>query len=120
MDFKLLIDQIIGIDQSIRFAIISDMYGNIVNTRHREGLENFLSDEETKDSLQYSVEAWRIRNQHAHKIGKGRYALVEYEKLRRITIPIGEDRILLITMDNVGNHFEVLTKILDQIKFPKS
>ena len=120
MDYKLLIDQVIDLDQSIRFAIISDMYGNIVNTRHREGLDNFLSDEETRDSLQYSVEAWRVRNKHANKIGKGRYALVEYEKIRRITIPIGEDRILLLTMDNVGNHFEVLGKILDQMKFPKS
>ena len=106
------------LDQSIRFSIIADMYGNIVNSRHRKGQENFLSEEETRESLQYSVEAWRIRHKNSNKIGKGRYALVEYEKIRRITIPIGEDRILLLTIDNVGNHFEVLKKILDHIKIP--
>jgi len=31
------------------------MYGNIVLSRHRDGLENFLTEDETKDTLQYSV-----------------------------------------------------------------
>jgi len=31
------------LDKKIRFSVICDMYGNIVLSRHREGLENFLT-----------------------------------------------------------------------------
>ena len=108
------------LDEKIRFSVICDMYGNIVLTRHREGLDNFLTEEETKDALQYAVEAWRIRHKHEHKIGKGKYAIVEYEKLRRITIPLSHERLLLITLDNSDSDFKVIENILNQIKFPKS
>ena len=119
MDYKILIDQIMQLDENIRFSIVSDMYGNIVTTRHREGLANFLSEDETKDSLQYAVEAWRIRHSHANKIGRGKFAIVEYEKIRRITIPLSEDRLLLITLDNIGELTEIIEKILKQIQYPK-
>jgi len=108
-----------NLDKKIRFSVICDMYGNIVLTRHREGLENFLTETETKDALQYAVEAWRIRYKHESKIGKGKFALVEYEKLRRITIPLSHERLLLITLDNSDNDFAVIENILNQIKFPK-
>jgi len=107
------------LDKKIRFSVICDMYGNIVLSRHREGLENFLTEDETKDTLQYSVEAWRIRHQHENKIGKGKFALVEYEKIRRITIPLSHERLLLITLENSDNDFGVIENILNQIKFPK-
>ena len=108
-----------NLDKKIRFSVICDMYANIVITRHRDGLENFLTEAESKDALQYAVEAWRSRHQHENKIGKGKFALVEYEKIRRITIPLSHERLLLITLDNSDNDFAVIENILNQIKFPK-
>jgi hypothetical protein len=35
----------------------------------------------------------------APKIGKGKYVLAEYEKIKRITMPLGEDHILYITTE---------------------
>ncbi len=64
MDYKIIIENIMNLDKKIRFSVICDMYGNIVLSRHRDGLENFLTEDETKDTLQYSVEAWRIRHKH--------------------------------------------------------
>ena len=119
MDYQILIENIMKLDKKIRFVVICDMYANIVLTRHREGLENFLTEVETKDALQYAVEAWRIRHTHEPKLGKGKFALVEYEKLRRITIPLSHERLLLITLDNTENGFKVIENILNQIMFPK-
>ena len=119
MDYKIIIENIMKLDKKIRFSVICDMYGNIVLSRHRDGLENFLTEDETKDTLQYSVEAWRIRHQHENKIGKGKFALVEYEKLRRLTIPLSHERLLLITLDNSENDLSIIENILNQIKFPK-
>ncbi len=107
-------------DKKIRFSVIADMYANVVITRHREGLENFLTERETKDAIQYAVEAWRVRHRHEEKLGKARFAMVEYEKLKRISIPLGNERILLITLDNTDNGFEIIENILNHIQFPKS
>ncbi|MFB3096473.1 MAG: hypothetical protein ACE1YX_02100 [Nitrosopumilaceae archaeon] len=120
MDYKLLLEKIMQIDKNVRFSVISDMYANIILTRHRDGQENFLTEEETREALQYAVEAWRIRHKHEEKLGKGKFAMVEYETIKRISIPIGKDRLLLITIDNTSNGFEIVEKVLNEIKFPKS
>ena len=118
MDYSLLLENIMNLDKKIRFSVICDMYANIVLTRHREGLENFLTETETKEALDYAVEAWRVRHTHESKLGKGKFAMVEYEKLRRITIPLSHERLLLITLDNHDTDFKVIENILKQIKFP--
>ena len=120
VDYKVLLDNIMKLDKTIRFSVICDMYGNIVITRHREGLENFLTDQETKDALLYAVEAWRIRHKHEDKIGKGKFAFVEYEKIKRISIPLSNERLLVITIDNSADGLNIIENILNQIKFPKS
>ena len=35
-----------------------------------------------------AVSAWKTRSQLANKIGKGKYVLAEYEKIKRITMPL--------------------------------
>jgi hypothetical protein len=120
MDYKALLENIMALDKIIRFSVIADKYGNIIMTRYRKGLKNFLTDRETKDTIQYAVEAWRIRHTHEEKLGKARFALVEYQKLLRTSIPLHNDQLLIITLDIAENDFEIIEKILNQIKFAKS
>ena len=120
MDNKLLLEKIMQLDEKIRFSVISDMYANIILTRHRDGLENFLTEQETKEALQYSVDAWRIRHQHEEKLGKGRFAMVEYESVKRISLPLGQDRIILITIDNTSDGFRIVEKVLNEMKIPQA
>jgi hypothetical protein len=44
-----------------------------------------------------AINAWKTRGKLAPKIGKGKYVLAEYEKIKRITMPLGEDHILYMT-----------------------
>jgi hypothetical protein len=53
---------------------------------NREGVRNLLSPEESKKSLELAVSSWKTRSQLKPKIGKGKYALAEYEKLHIIFI----------------------------------
>ena len=48
-------------------------------------------------SLELTVNSWKTRTQLAPKIGKGKYVLAEYEKLKRITMPLGDEHLLYIT-----------------------
>ena len=114
-----MLKTIMDSDTDIRFSLVFDMYGNIVNSKHREGEANFLSEDETKDAILNSAESWRNRKNFAKKIGEGKYALVEYEKICRITMPLSDDRMLLVTADNNGSPMKIIEPILNQISHPK-
>ncbi len=117
MGFSGLLETIMGIDKNIRFTLVSDFYGNTVCCRHREGVENYLTDYETSESLYNSAQMWKIRNEHSPKIGKGRYAFVEYGKISRLTMPLSEDRLLLVTIGNTENPMRLIEPILNQISY---
>ena len=112
MDYKSLFDKVMAIDPKIRFATIFDMDGRVLLSAHREGVQNLLSTEESQKSLQLAINAWKSRNEVSDKIGKGKYALVEYEKLKRITMPLDSDHILYITTDVEADHAPIIYKAL--------
>jgi hypothetical protein len=58
-----------------------------------------------------AVNGWKTRSQLAPKIGKGKYVLAEYEKIKRITMPFGNDHLLYITTEVEADHDKVLEGI---------
>lgn len=112
MNYKSLFDKVMGIDPKIRFATIFDMNGKVLLSAHREGVQNLLSTEESQKSLQLAINAWKSRNEVSDKIGKGKYALVEYEKLKRITLPLDSEHILYITTDVEADHASIIHRAL--------
>ena len=100
------------IDPKIRFATIFDMNGDIVYSGHREGVTNLLSPDENKKSLDQAVVAWKGRNEYAAKIGKGRYVLAVYEKIKRITMSLDDEHLLYITTEASANHETIIEKAL--------
>jgi hypothetical protein len=101
-----------SINPKIRYATIFDMNGKVLFSAHREGIQNLLSAEESQKSLQLAINAWRSRDEVSGKIGKGKYALVEYEKLKRITMPLDSEHILYITTDVEADHTQIIYKAL--------
>lgn len=112
MIYKSIFDKVLDIDPKIRFATIFDMNGKVLFSAHREGVQNLLSTEESQKSLQLAINAWKSRNEVSDKIGAGKYALVEYEKLKRITLPLDSEHILYITTDVEADHAPIITRAL--------
>ncbi|MEP6576690.1 MAG: hypothetical protein ABJB85_09710 [Nitrososphaerota archaeon] len=102
---------IINVDPKIRLVTICDTKGKVMSSRHREGVQNLLNREESKKSLELAMNSWRDRSAISHKIGKGKYVLAEYEKIKRITLPFGENYLLYITTEVDANHSKILDKI---------
>ncbi len=98
MDFENLLKRIMDSDPNIRHSIISDNEGNILATSHRDGVENYLSPEETVSSLKRAAVAWKGRNELTPKIGKGLYAIAAFEKITRMTFPLGEDNLIFVSL----------------------
>jgi hypothetical protein len=116
MDYGKLSKDILNLDPKVRFAGICDDTGEIKYGGQREGIKNLLSPDETKKSNLQALARWGLRNSLAPKIGKGRYAMAEYEKIKRITIPLENDHLLLITTEVEADHGKVIDGVLNMLR----
>jgi hypothetical protein len=113
VDYKRIYEDIMNSDPKIRMVTICDSNGKIMHSEHREGVQNLLSPQESKKSLELAVNSWKTRTALAPKIGKGKYVLAEYEKIKRITMPLGDEQHLLyITTEPEADH----SKIIDTVR----
>ena len=115
VDYRKLYQDIMNLDPNIRLVTICDMDGRVMYSEHREGVKNLLTPEESKKSLELAVNAWKTRSELATKIGKGKYVLAEYEKIKRITMPLGhdnvDDHLLYITTEPEADHSNIIRGI---------
>ncbi|MFB5600518.1 MAG: hypothetical protein ACE5SW_09860 [Nitrososphaeraceae archaeon] len=112
MNFDNLCKTIIDMDTNIRFAGICDESGEIKYGGQREGLENVLNSEETRRSNLQALARWGLRKSLSPKIGKGKYAMAEYEKIKRITIPLEDEHLLLVTTEVEADHAKIINNII--------
>ena len=115
MDFDRLCKDILGLESKIRFAGVCDDSGAIKYGGQREGITNLLSPEETKRSNLQALARWALRNSLASKVGKGKYAMSEYEKIKRITFPLDENHLLLVTTEVDADHNKIIRDILPML-----
>jgi hypothetical protein len=118
MDYKKVYEDIMNFDPKIRLVTICDLDGKIKYSDHRQGVTNLLTPEESKKSLHLAINAWKVRSELAPKIGKGKYVLAEYEKIKRITMPLGNDPILYVTTeieaDDTSYQLPIFNWLLDK------
>jgi hypothetical protein len=110
---------ILGLDESIRFVGIATLTGAILAMKYRANLIPLLTQEETASSIKYSV--WRVESRRAleEKLGKTLYVVATYEKVKRATIPVGQEgqSILIISFDIESDAESIIrNKILTIIK----
>jgi hypothetical protein len=113
IDYEKMYEDIINIDPRIRLVTICNSNGRVMYSDHREGIKNLLTPEESKESLELAVNAWKTRTKLASKIGKGKYVLAEYEKIKRITMPLGDNdnHLLYITTEIQADHSNIIRRI---------
>jgi hypothetical protein len=116
MDYENLCKGILALDPKIRFAGVCDETGEIKYGGQRDGLANLLTAEETKRSNLQALARWGLRNSLASKVGKGKYAMAEYDKIKRITVPLDNDHLLLVTTEVDADHQDAIAKVLKLIQ----
>jgi len=115
VDYNELCKYILGLDTKVRFAGVCDETGEIRFGGQREGIKNLLTPGETKMSNIQEMAGWALRNSLATKVGRGKYAMAEYEKIKRITFPLGPDDLLLVTTEVDTEHMKVIDGILKKV-----
>ena len=111
MNYQKTHSDIMKLDPKIRMVTICDSSGKIMFSDHKPGVTNMLTPDESKKSLEMAVNAWKTRTQLADKIGKGHYVLAEYDKIKRITMPLGDEHFLYITTEVEADHSRILNGI---------
>ena len=102
-----------------RFSLICDQNGKILWTSQRDNKEHLLSLEETKKSLKRALESWQYRDELSSKIGKGRYAVATYEKLTRVTVPLANGHMLLVSIEDdwrMQGHIKSILNIIEWVQ----
>lgn len=108
MEYKKIHDEIMNFDPKIRMVTICDLDGKIMHSEHRQGITNLLTPDESKRSLELAIKAWKTRSEIASKIGRGKYVLAEYEKIKRITMPLDDNHLLYITTEVEADHSRII------------
>jgi hypothetical protein len=110
MDYQGLQEQAMKISPAIRYATITDMNGKIKYSGHRKGVKNLLTAKESIQSLKTSANTWKARKKLSRKIGRGKYALAEYDKIKRIVLPLDDRHLLYLTTGARADHSRIISK----------
>ena len=116
MDFDKLFTDVLSIDSAIRYAAIQTNTGEKIAGGFRENINPILSNDELKMMHYYASQRWQTRKNIEHKIGHAKYAMAEYDKLKRITFPIDEKYLLMITTETNADHTSIISKVLELIR----
>lgn len=111
MTIESILENIMRTDNHIRYATVFDSEGKEIKTSIRKDVEPFLDAQATKETLHYAAEAWKTRRTFEPKIGKGQYVLAVYEKLRRLTMPLGDKYLLMVTWGTDGGTADIIERI---------
>jgi len=122
---------IMDFDETVRFAAVTDENGNILWNSQRTGLKNIVPVSETKQTILRALHAWKENLGFKKYLGSGLYTVASYEKIKRITVPLDNGKLLFCSISNeplkstIGKkknygHLADMGKILSIVEFIKS
>ena len=112
-DYENFCNQVLNLDKKIRYVGVIDH--NRTYTKVSEGIKKLLTPQETKESISDAIVRWETRKKLAGKLGEPIYAIAKYKKVIRITIPLNQRGLILVSMEPTGFH-EILIDEIVEIK----
>ncbi len=109
-------EQIMNIDESIQYAVIMAKNGEKIYGGYRKVMTPILTEDELKMVHFYAVQRWDTRKNIEYRIGKNRYSMGEYEKMKRMSFPINDKYLLMVHTEMENDHQKIISEILDLIK----
>jgi len=108
---KQFVDEIFKISPLIRFSAIyfkADFYA-----KKRDDVETHLDSFETTESMSDAVLRMEQRKNYSQKIGNVHYALAKYDKVTRVTIPLGENGLIMFSTDPEAECELIAEKVIE-------
>jgi hypothetical protein len=118
VDYEALPEIILSLDSSIRFCAITNKLAYI-SSKYRAGLRPLMNVEETEKYALSATIRHSTRKEWESKIGKVMFTITRYEQLIRVTVPLPDSHLLLLSVDaETKNVYELIQdKIIPLIDF---
>ena len=114
-DYTKFFDRVMKLDPNIRLVAI---YDGRFKAKFRDGIQSYLEDEEIKSSLSEAQSRWDSRKKLSFKIGEPKFSMAQYGKVNRITIPLEDDGVILLTTELDVDINELTDKVIEtRIRF---
>ena len=110
IDYGKFFEEIMDLDPNVRFAA---SYDGQFNAKYRDGIQGYFNDEEVRSFLSKAQKRWDSRKQMSLKIGDPKFAMAQYGKVNRITIPLENDGVILVTTETGVDINKVVTGIIE-------
>ncbi len=107
-DCEKFFDNVMNLDDKIRYVAI---YDGEYYAKFRDGIIGYFKEEEIRSSLSEAQHRWAFRKKLSFKIGAPKFAMAEYAKVNRITFPLGNEAVILVTTELGIN----ISKLVDDI-----
>ncbi len=111
MDYGELCKNILELDSKIRFAGVVNTKGILITNLEQKGVEQYLSPDELKMSIHYSMWEWEKSQNLSHELGFERSSVLEYDKVTLISIPIDNSNLFVASIEPKEDFFKMLMKI---------
>ena len=113
LDYEKFCSQILESEPKIRFATVYDEWAVKVGGGMREGVENLLSEHAENEMVNLSIIHWKARKDISKLLGKAKYTLGEYDKIKRFSFYLGDDQLLLLSTEKDADTDVVVDKVID-------
>jgi hypothetical protein len=98
--YEQLLNMLMDFNESVRFAAVSDASGQLLWNSQRNGVSNIVPIEKTKATMSRSRSEWDNYASTSEHVGNGLYSVTSYSKIKRITIPLSDGKMLFISVNN--------------------
>ena len=115
IDYTKFFEGVMKLDPNIRMVAT---YDGLFKAKIKDGIQKMFGDEEIKSSLSEAQNRWAFRKKMSFKIGEPKFAMAQYGKINRITIPLGDDGVILLTTELGVDINELTDKVIEtRIRF---
>jgi hypothetical protein len=117
-----LCNEILTLDDSIRFAALANDMGKVLGAKFRPGVQALLTKEEIEDNIIKAVLRMKTREDYEQKLGKTIYTFSLYDKVKRVSIALNQENysLLMVSFEVEADHEAIiLQKLLPQLKHRK-
>ena len=110
-----ILENVLQVDPHVRSAIIADLNGDIIEKRLVQGTKEFLTEEQNRQVMEYTLNYWNYRRTMKDQIGNAKFILESYENFKKLVIALSADRILIVTFEKEGGQRDIVERIQSAI-----
>jgi len=112
LDYENFCSQILDSNPKIRFATVYDQWAVRVGGGLRKGLTSILSEHKENELVTLAILDWQSRKEVSKWLGKTKYTLAEYDEVKRFSLYLGDDHLLLVSAEKEVDTDKVVDTII--------